>query len=177
MGRLPQLAAPTVLVLGTAVLGQVASSATQVYFIEALVSVVIVVGLYIFIGNTGVLSFGHISFVALGAWTAGVLSVPTGEKPAFMPSLFGFLLHTTVGNVPSLLLAAVAGGVFALVVAYLFWYNGVRVIGPTRTSMYSNLQPIVAVLVAWPMLGETPTPWQIVGAVCIMGGLVLTRGG
>jgi len=115
-GRLTQLAAPAVLVLGTAVLGQVASSATQVYFVEALVSVVIVVGLYIFIGNTGVLSFGHISFVALGAWTAGVLSVPTGEKPAFMPSLFGFLRHATVGNVPSLLLAAVAGGVFALVV-------------------------------------------------------------
>jgi branched-chain amino acid transport system permease protein len=114
--RLPQLAAPAVLVLGTAVLGEIASSATQVYFIEALVSVVIVVGLYVFIGNTGVLSFGHISFVALGAWTAGVLSVPSGEKPAFMPSLFGFLRHATVGNVPSLLLAAVAGGVFALVV-------------------------------------------------------------
>jgi drug/metabolite transporter (DMT)-like permease len=74
-------------------------------------------------------------------------------------------------------LAIAYSGVFALVVAYLFWYNGVRVIGPTRTSMYSNLQPIVAVLVAWPMLGETPTPWQIVGAACIMGGLVLTRGG
>ena len=74
-------------------------------------------------------------------------------------------------------LAILYSGVFALVVAYLFWYNGVRVIGPTRTSMYSNLQPIVAVLVAWPMLGETPTPWQIVGAVSIMGGLVLTRGG
>ena len=74
-------------------------------------------------------------------------------------------------------LAIVYSGVFALVVAYLFWYNGVRVIGPTRTSMYSNLQPIVAVLVAWPMLGEIPTPWQIVGAACIMGGLVLTRSG
>ncbi|MGH7623024.1 MAG: DMT family transporter, partial [Gemmatimonadaceae bacterium] len=73
-------------------------------------------------------------------------------------------------------LAIVYSGVFALVVAYLIWYNGVRVIGPTRTSMYSNLQPLVAVLVAWPMLGEVPTLWQIVGAACIMGGLVLTRG-
>ena len=31
-------------------------------------------------------------------------------------------------------------------------------IGPTRTAMYSNLQPVIAVLVAWAMLGETPTP-------------------
>jgi hypothetical protein len=31
------------------------------------------------------------SFVAIGAWTAGVLTVPVEEKPATMPSLFGFL--------------------------------------------------------------------------------------
>lgn len=79
-------------------------------------------------------------------------------------------------SVPALGWAAVAySGVFALVVAYYFWYRGVRVIGPTRTAMYSNLQPVIAVLVAWPMLGETPTPWQVVGAVCIIGGLLLTR--
>jgi drug/metabolite transporter (DMT)-like permease len=51
----------------------------------------------------------------------------------------------------------------------------VRVIGPTRTAMYSNLQPVIAVLVAWAMLGETPTVWQGVGTVSIMAGLVMTR--
>lgn len=66
-------------------------------------------------------------------------------------------------------------GVFALVIAYYFWYRGVRVIGPTRTAMYSNLQPVIAVLVAWAMLGETPTIWQGLGAACIIGGLLLTR--
>jgi drug/metabolite transporter (DMT)-like permease len=71
--------------------------------------------------------------------------------------------------------AVLYSGIFALVIAYLFWYRGVRVIGPTRTAMYSNLQPIIAVLVAWAMLGETPTIWQAVGAVSIMAGLVLTR--
>ena len=53
----------------------------ETYFIDTLVKVSIVVALYVFIGNSGVLSFGHISFVALGAWTAGVLSVP-GEPEA-----------------------------------------------------------------------------------------------
>ena len=112
----PKLAAPLLLVLAAALLGEAASSATQIYFLDALISVTIVVGLYIFIGNTGVLSFGHISFVALGAWTAGVLTVPSSEKPAIMPNLAGFLRHTTVGNVPSLVLAALVGGAFALVV-------------------------------------------------------------
>jgi branched-chain amino acid transport system permease protein len=110
------LAGPCVLVAATAVLGSVVSSATGVYFITALVSVSIVVALYVFVGNSGVVSFGHISFVALGVWTAGVLSVPRAEKPAIMPGLAGFLLHRTVGNIPSLILAAVVGGIAAVVV-------------------------------------------------------------
>lgn len=71
--------------------------------------------------------------------------------------------------------ALVYSGVFALVIAYYCWYHGVRVLGPTRTAMYSNLQPVIAVLMAWVLLHETPTPWQILGAVSIMSGLLLTR--
>jgi branched-chain amino acid transport system permease protein len=114
--RSVQLAGPCVLVAATALVGDAVSPATGVYFITALVNVAIVVALYVFIGNSGVLSFGHISFVALGVWTAGVLTVPTAEKPATMPDLAGFLRHTTVGNVPSLVLAAVAGVVAAVLV-------------------------------------------------------------
>ena len=66
-------------------------------------------------------------------------------------------------------------GVGSLVVAYAFWYRGIRIIGPTRTAMYSNLQPVVAVLVAWAMLGEVPTLVQGVGAGAIMAGLLLSR--
>jgi branched-chain amino acid transport system permease protein len=105
-----------VLVVAAALVGTTVSRSTEIYFINALVSVAIVVALYVFVGNSGVLSFGHISFVAVGAWAAGVLSVPEQEKPAFMPNLFGFLRDTTVGNVPSLVMAALVGGAFALLV-------------------------------------------------------------
>ena len=111
-----QLGAPVILVVAAALLGAVVSTATETYFVNALVMVSIVVAIYIFVGNSGVVSFGHISFVALGAWTAGVLSVPASEKPAIMPNLAGFLRHTTVGNVPSLALAAGVGAASALVV-------------------------------------------------------------
>ncbi|MEX2612975.1 MAG: branched-chain amino acid ABC transporter permease, partial [Gaiellaceae bacterium] len=111
-----QLAAPTGLVIAATLIGATVSRSTEIYFINALVAVSIVVALYVFVGNSGVLSFGHISFVAVGAWAAGVLSVPEQEKPAFMPYLFDFLRDTTVGNVPSLLAAGVVGGVFALLV-------------------------------------------------------------
>lgn len=69
----------------------------------------------------------------------------------------------------------VYSGIGSLVIAYYFFYRGIRVIGPTRTTMYSNLQPIIAVLVAWIMLSERPTIWQCIGAAAIMGGLLLTR--
>ena len=72
--------------------------------------------------------------------------------------------------------AAVAySGLFALVLAYLFWYRGVRTLGPTRSAMYANLQPIIALGVAWATLHETPHLLQLIGAACIMGGLLLTR--
>lgn len=72
-------------------------------------------------------------------------------------------------------LALLYSGIGALVVAYLLWYRGVKVLGPTRTAMYANLQPIIALLVAWLTLGETPTAWQVIGALTIVGGVILTR--
>lgn len=71
--------------------------------------------------------------------------------------------------------ALLYGALLAIVVAYLFWYNGLKVLGPTRTAMYANLQPVIALVVAALTLGEMPTIWQIVGASAIMGGLLLTR--
>ncbi|HST13691.1 MAG TPA: branched-chain amino acid ABC transporter permease [Gaiellaceae bacterium] len=114
--HLDEVVGPVVLVVAAALLGTLVSISTQTYFTDTLVKVAIVVGLYVFIGNSGVLSFGHISFVALGAWTAGVLTVPPSEKPAIMPNLAGFLQHRHADNVESLLLAALVGGIAAFLV-------------------------------------------------------------
>jgi branched-chain amino acid transport system permease protein len=111
-----ELLAPVVLVVATGLFGVVVSQTTEIYVVTALISVATVVAIYVFVGNSGVLSFGHISFFAVGVWAAGVLSVPVGEKPATMPYLFHFLGSRTVGNVPSLVIAAFVGGLFALVV-------------------------------------------------------------
>ncbi len=79
-------------------------------------AVAIVVAIYVFVGNSGVLSFGQISFVAVGAFAAGVMTVPLESKVGVLPDLFPMLRDHTIGNVPSLLLAAAVGGVFALLV-------------------------------------------------------------
>ena len=59
---------------------------------------------------------------------------------------------------------------FAIALAYIIWNHAVRKIGSTRTAIYSNITPVVAMLVAWPALGEVPTLGQIVGAVVIFIG-------
>lgn len=86
------------------------------------------------------------------------------------------MMHTSWSAFPRLgWVAAIYSGIGSLVLAYAIWYRGVRLIGATRTAMYSNLQPVVAVAVAWALLGELPTGLQLVGAISIMGGLLLTR--
>ena len=86
------------------------------------------------------------------------------------------LVHTGWSSLPISAWGALAySGLLALFVAYLFWYRGVRVLGPTRTAMYGNLQPVVALVVAWIALGEQPTLIQVGGAVAIMVGILLTR--
>jgi len=72
-------------------------------------------------------------------------------------------------------LALLYSSVISMGVAYYFWYRGLRVLGPTRTAVYSNLQPIIALLVAWAILGENPTLFQGVGAATIIAGVFLTR--
>ncbi len=72
-------------------------------------------------------------------------------------------------------LALLYSSVISMGVAYFFWYRGLRVLGPTRTAVYSNLQPIVALVAAWAFLGEIPTIFQGVGAVTIIVGVFLTR--
>ena len=72
-------------------------------------------------------------------------------------------------------LALFYSSVISMGVAYFFWYRGLRVLGPTRTAVYANLQPIIALLVAWAFLGEIPTIFQGVGAATIVAGVFLTR--
>jgi drug/metabolite transporter (DMT)-like permease len=108
--------------------------------------------------------------MAATAWTMGF-----GAVPLLLVTLPAALAQdwSEVG-------AAAWGGVAysslgALVVAYLIWYRAVSRLGPARTAVYSNFTPVVAVLAAWPLLGEVPTAWQVLGAGGIFTGITLTR--
>jgi drug/metabolite transporter (DMT)-like permease len=68
-----------------------------------------------------------------------------------------------------------ASSLLALAFAYMVWYTAVQRIGSSRTAIYSNLTPIVAMIVAAAWLGEQVTRSQLLGAVLILGGIAVTR--
>lgn len=76
---------------------------------------------------------------------------------------------------PAAWLAVAYSGAFAIAIAYFLWAYCVRQLGSTRTTVYTNPTPMVAVLVAWLTLGETPTLLQLAGAAAIVGGAILVR--
>jgi branched-chain amino acid transport system permease protein len=113
---LPQLLGPVALLVLVGVVGSTVSSARALEFRSALISTAIVVALYVFVGNSGVLSFGQVAFVELGAFAAGIMTVPVEQKPAILPGLAPFLAHHTIGNAASLALGAGLGALYALLV-------------------------------------------------------------
>jgi drug/metabolite transporter (DMT)-like permease len=65
--------------------------------------------------------------------------------------------------------------IFALGVAYTIWYAAVRQIGSARTSVYSNIIPLVAMATAVLFLGEPLELKQVIGAATVLVGVAMTR--
>jgi len=80
---------------------------------QTLIKVTFVVGLWIFVGNSGVVSFGHAGFMAIGAYASAWLTLKPQMKSLFLPDLWPFLAQAEW----PVLTAAIAGGFLASVVA------------------------------------------------------------
>lgn len=173
---LVQLAAPVLLVIATGLACGLAGRATEIEILSALVSVSTVVAVYVFVGNSGVLSFGQISFVALGAFTSGVMTIPLDSKTGVLPQLFPILRDHTIGNVPSLALAALVGGVAALLVGIpLMRLSGLA----AGIATFAVLEITHNLLREWNAIGpgattlalvpETTDAWQAtIGAIVVI---------
>jgi branched-chain amino acid transport system permease protein len=156
---LQQVIAPAILVAAVGIGSTYVSSSNEIYFLNALVSVAIVVAIYVFIGNSGVLSFGQMSFVAVGAFLAGIMTIPLESKTGVLPELFPILRDHTVGNLASLLLAAAAGGLFALVVGLpLMRLSGLA----AGIATFAVLEVTHNILREWTKIGPGATTLSLV---------------
>ncbi len=63
----------------------------------------------------------------------------------------------------------------SIVYSYVVWSHGIQRIGVSRTVIYSNVTPIVALFGAWLLLGERAAVGQFAGVALILTGVFIVR--
>jgi drug/metabolite transporter (DMT)-like permease len=76
---------------------------------------------------------------------------------------------------PAIWVWTVLSALLALNVSYVIWYAAVQRLGSARTSIYSNLVPVAALVAAAVWLGEPIGQTKLAGALLVIGGLLTTR--
>jgi len=74
-----------------------------------------VIGLGVFSGNTGIVSFGHLSFVGLGAYVSGLLTIPVAKKAMMLPNLPELLGQAELSLLPAFLVTLVIAAIVAAI--------------------------------------------------------------
>jgi branched-chain amino acid transport system permease protein len=113
---------------------------------RGLINLVVVIGLYVFIGNSGVLSFGHVTFMAVGGYVSALITVPAATKGLLLPGLPDFVQSAEVHHVLATLLAGAMSGVVALGVGLLLMrLNGIA----ASLAMFAVLGVVHEVVSNW----------------------------
>ena len=92
--------------------GSASSSRTYVVF---LVNVTLVVSIQMFIGNSGIVSFGHVAFMGIGAYTTALVTIPDVLRSAQLPDLPGIVATADLGLLPAILVSALLAAIVATI--------------------------------------------------------------
>jgi len=156
--------------------------------IEIFLRVILVVGLYIFVGNSGVISFGHIGFTCLGAYAAAWLTIPPMMKGISMPGLPDWLMQTQLPYWAAAGLAALFAAVFAAIFGrILMRLSGIAASIATFAmlamiiTIYSNWESVTAATSSVIGIPIVRTIWPyLIGAVLtvfVAWGHAISRSG
>jgi branched-chain amino acid transport system permease protein len=112
----PVVSLAGIVILLVLILGN-ANGDVVTYLIQALVTMIVTIGLYVFVGNSGVLSLGHAGLMAIGAYVGGILSIPVIQKAVVLPALPHFISTTALSLWPAAAVAAIVAGIIGYIVA------------------------------------------------------------
>jgi len=82
------------------------------------ISLIAVVGMGVYSGNSGILSFGHLSFMAIGAYASSLLTLPSNLKIATLPKLPSWLAGVEISLLPATVIAVLLTILVAMVVGF-----------------------------------------------------------
>ena len=133
---------------------------------EALIKIVTVVGLYIFIGNSGIVSFGQVSFMAIAAYATAWQTCCSALKPITMSGLPDFLRNHTYPVLPAGISAAVLASASAFLVGLILMrLSGIAASISTLAALfilnvvYSNWDKVTMGAASIVGLPTYVTPW------------------
>jgi branched-chain amino acid transport system permease protein len=112
--RLWPLVALAAIIAIIAIAASFAPAVLQRRTTQGLINLIAVVGLYVFVGNSGVLSFGNVAFMAVGAYVSALLTMKPAAKSVFLPDLPAVIAHAEWPTLPGALAGGVAAGLVAL---------------------------------------------------------------
>ncbi|CAN5120021.1 branched-chain amino acid ABC transporter permease [soil metagenome] len=84
--------------------------------VEMLIRVMLVVGIYVFVGNSGVISFGHIGFMCLGAYATAWMTIPPMMKQVTLNGLPDMMMQMQLPFAVSFVISGLFAAIFALIV-------------------------------------------------------------
>ena len=101
---------------GLAYVAGVGDAAGERLFTALLINATVVIGMQIFIGNTGILSFGHVGFGAVAGYTFVLFAIDRARKAHLVPDAPFGLVDVTVHPAAAIGAAVAVSGVVAAVV-------------------------------------------------------------
>ena len=92
-----------------------ASATLQRIVTSMIINLVGVVGMYVFVGNSGIFSFGHVGFMGIGAYAAGLLSLSVKNKAALFPDMPSVVAGISLPSLVAILIGGLVAVLFALI--------------------------------------------------------------
>jgi branched-chain amino acid transport system permease protein len=108
------------LAAGVVLIEFAASPVTRNVMMIFLINLVVVIGLQTFTGNSGVVSFGHVGFMAIGAYAAALVSTNPSLKETQIPDAPSFIVDAELGFLPATLVAVAVTCAIALPIGFVF---------------------------------------------------------
>ena len=102
-------------------------------------------------------------------------SAIVGAVALFFPAYFEGIVRDMGHYSAQQWLAIFYLGFFGTVLGFVWYYQGIKIIGPMKASQFINFVPISAVLLAFFILGEPITLSLLVGAIFVISGVYLTN--
>lgn len=66
-------------------------------------------------------------------------------------------------------------GAFGTVIGFIWYYEGVKAIGPARTAVFNNLVPVFGIIMAALLLNEPILTSMVVGGALVIAGVTLAN--